>query len=88
MSVTVALGGNIKSISPAIETAIQVAKKFGTSLNGFCAMPDPAAASIYVTGAETVMLGTSAIASITSASAWRSRCRHNNLPPAIWAGQT
>ncbi|MEL6692934.1 MAG: universal stress protein [Pseudomonadota bacterium] len=67
MSVTVALGGNIKSISPAIETAIQVAKKFGTSLNGFCAMPDPAAASIYVTGAETVMLGTSAIASITEA---------------------
>lgn len=67
MSVTVALGGNIATITPAVETAIHFAKQFGTSLNGFCAMPDPATATVYVTGAETVMLGTSAIASITEA---------------------
>ncbi len=67
MTVTVALGGTVASTGPAIETAIHFAKQFGTSLNGFCAMPDPASASIYVTGAETVMLGSSAIASITEA---------------------
>lgn len=67
MSVTVALGGNVASVGPAIETAIHFAKQFGTSLNGFCAMPDPAAASVYVTGAETVVLGSTAIASLTEA---------------------
>ena len=67
MSVTVALGGNVASTAPAIETAIHFAKQLGTTLNGFCAMPDPAAASVYVTGAETVVLGSSAIASITEA---------------------
>lgn len=67
MSVTVALGGNVASTAPAIETAINFAKQLGTTLNGFCAMPDPAAAAVYVTGAETVVLGPSAIASITEA---------------------
>jgi nucleotide-binding universal stress UspA family protein len=67
MSVTVALGGNVATIAPAIETAIQLAKKMGTGLDGFCAMPDPANAAVYITGAETVVLGSTAIASMMDA---------------------
>lgn len=67
MSVTVTLGGNVAGVGPAIETGIQFAKQFGTSLNGFCAMPDPANAAVYITGAETVMLGATAVASMAKA---------------------
>lgn len=67
MSVTVMLGGNVEENSPAIETAIDLTKRLKTSLNGLCAMPDPATASIYITGAETVIMGAAAIASMTEA---------------------
>lgn len=67
MSVTVMLGGSIDAIGPAIETATQLTKKFGSTLTGLCAMPDPATASIYISGAETVVLGGAAIASMTEA---------------------
>jgi len=67
MSVTVTLGGNVDEISPAIETAIALTKRLKTSLTGLCAMPDPANAAIYITGAETVIVGATAIASLTEA---------------------
>jgi len=67
MSVTVMLGGNTTEISPAIATAIDLTKRLKTSLTGLCAMPDPANAAVYITGAETVMIGASAIASMTEA---------------------
>jgi len=67
MSVTVMLGGSAEEISPAIETAIDLTKRLKTSLTGLCAMPDPANAAIYITGAETVIMGATAIASLTEA---------------------
>lgn len=67
MSVTVMLGGSVEEISPAVETAIDLTKRLKTSLTGFCAMPDPANAAVYITGAETVIMGASAIASLTEA---------------------
>ncbi|MFN3214421.1 MAG: universal stress protein [Henriciella sp.] len=67
MSVTVALGGHAATIHPAIETAIQFAKKLGTKLDGFCALPDPSNAAVDITGAETVVLGSTAIASMVEA---------------------
>ena len=67
MSVTVMLGGSVEEISPAIETAIDLTKRLKTTLTGLCAMPDPANAAVYITGAETVIIGASAIASMTEA---------------------
>ncbi len=67
MSVTVMLGGSADEISPAIQTAIQLTKRFGSSLTGLCALPDPATTAVYIVGAETVMLGASAIASMKEA---------------------
>ena len=67
MSVTVMLGGSVEEISPAVETAIDLTKRLKTSLTGLCALPDPANAAIYITGAETVIMGASAIASLTEA---------------------
>lgn len=67
MSVTVMLGGNIDAISSAIETGISFSKRLRTNLTGLCALPDPANAAVFVTGAETVVLGASAIASMAEA---------------------
>ena len=67
MSVTVMLGGDRDALGPTIECAIGLAKRSKTSLTGLCAMPDPASYAVYVTGAETVMMGASAIESLTEA---------------------
>ncbi|MEM9570724.1 MAG: universal stress protein [Pseudomonadota bacterium] len=67
MSVTVMLGGDVAAVGPAIETAVHLTKRFGSTLTGLCAMPDPATASIYISGAETVVLGGAAIASMAEA---------------------
>lgn len=67
MSVTITLGGNPDEIGPALETAIQLTKRLKTTLTGLCAMPDPANAVVYITGAETVALGASAIETMTKA---------------------
>ncbi|MEO0608310.1 MAG: hypothetical protein AAFY82_08755, partial [Pseudomonadota bacterium] len=67
MSVTIMLGGNPGEIAPALETAIAITKRLKTTLTGLCAMPDPANAVVYITGAETVSLGATAIASMTQA---------------------
>lgn len=67
MSVTVMLGGEVDAVGPAIETATNLTKRFGSTLTGLLAMPDPATASIYISGAETVVLGGAAIASMTEA---------------------
>jgi len=67
MSVTIMLGGDRAALSPAIEYAIHLAKRTKTSLTGLCVMPDPASSVVYVTGAETVMMGASAIESLTEA---------------------
>lgn len=67
MSVTVMLGGTSEKTGPAIETGIHYSKRLGTGLTGLCAMPDPATTAVYVAGSETVILGASAVASITEA---------------------
>ncbi|MEO1553265.1 MAG: universal stress protein [Pseudomonadota bacterium] len=38
-----------------------------TTLTGLCAMPDPATSAVYITGAETVIMGSAAIQSLTEA---------------------
>lgn len=67
MSVTITLGGNPGELAPALTTAIEITKRLKTTLTGLCAMPDPANAVVYITGAEAVALGASAIASMTEA---------------------
>ena len=67
MSVTITLGGNPGEIAPALETAIAITKRLKSTLTGLCAMPDPANAVVYITGAETVSLGATAIASMPEA---------------------
>lgn len=67
MSVTVMLGGAADHIVPAIETAIESAKRLKTSLTGLCALPDPSLSAVYIAGAETVYLGTEAVASLREA---------------------
>ncbi|MEM6499383.1 MAG: universal stress protein, partial [Pseudomonadota bacterium] len=67
MSVTVMLGGTADQIVPAIETAIESAKRLKTSLTGLCALPDPSLSAVYIAGAETVYLGTEAVASLREA---------------------
>ncbi|MEM7328387.1 MAG: universal stress protein [Pseudomonadota bacterium] len=67
MSVTVMLGGNVDAIGPAIETAIHLTQKLKSTLTGLCVMPDPASSVVYVTGAETVIMGSAAIQSLTEA---------------------
>ncbi len=57
MSVTVMLGGNVDEIHPALDTAIDFAKRIKTNLTGLCALPDPANSVVYITGAETVIMG-------------------------------
>ncbi|MEO1187571.1 MAG: universal stress protein [Pseudomonadota bacterium] len=67
MSVTVMLGGKIDEIGPAIETAIHLTHRMKTTLTGLCAMPDPANSVVYITGAETVIMGSAAIQSLSEA---------------------
>lgn len=67
MSVTVMLGGGLDEISPALESAIQFTKRMKTTLTGLCALPDPANSMVYITGAETVVMGAAAIQSLTEA---------------------
>ena len=67
MSVTVMLGGTIDEIGPAIETAIHLTHRLKTTLTGLCAMPDPANSVVYITGAETVIMGSAAIQSLSEA---------------------
>lgn len=67
MSVTLMLGGNVDAITPALDCAIHLTKRLKSTLTGLCALPDPATSSVYITGAETVVLGSAAIASLTAA---------------------
>lgn len=67
MSVTVMLGGNMDELGPALESAIHFTKRMKTTLNGLCALPDPVSSVVYVTGAETVVIGAAAIESLTEA---------------------
>ncbi|MEM7458666.1 MAG: universal stress protein [Pseudomonadota bacterium] len=67
MSVTVMLGGKVEEIEPAIETAIHLTQRMKTTLTGLCAMPDPASSVVYITGAETVIMGSAAIQSLSDA---------------------
>ncbi len=67
MSVTVMLGGSGKEMFVAIETAIALTKQLKTDLHGVCALPDPANSVVYITGAETVVLGGAAIDSLREA---------------------
>ena len=67
MSVTVMLGGPADEIAPAIETAINLTKRLKTELFGVCALPDPSRSVVYITGAETVVLGGEAIESLRQA---------------------
>lgn len=67
MSVTVMLGGGLDEIGPALESAIQFTKRMKTTLTGLCALPDPANSMVYITGAETVVMGAAAIQSLTEA---------------------
>lgn len=67
MSVTVMLGGNVDEIHPALDTAIDFAKRIKTNLTGLCALPDPANSVVYITGAETVIMGAAAIQSLVEA---------------------
>lgn len=67
MSVTVMLGGNVDEIGPSIETAIHLTHRMKTTLTGLCAMPDPASSVVYITGAETVIMGSAAIQSLAEA---------------------
>ena len=67
MSVTVMLGGSGKELFVATETAISLTKQLKTNLHGVCALPDPAASVVYITGAETVILGGAAINSLREA---------------------
>ena len=67
MSVTVMLGGKMDEIRPAIETAIHLTHRLKTTLTGLCAVPDPANSVVYITGAETVIMGSAAIQSLSDA---------------------
>ncbi|MEL6857447.1 MAG: universal stress protein [Pseudomonadota bacterium] len=67
MSVTLMLGGNVDAIKPALDCAIHLTKRLQSTLTGLCALPDPVTSSVYITGAETVVLGSAAIASLTQA---------------------
>ena len=67
MSVTVMLGGNMDDIHPALDTSIHFAKRLKTTLTGLCALPDPANSVVYITGAETVIMGAAAIQSLAEA---------------------
>lgn len=67
MSVTVMLGGKVDEIGPAIETAIHLTHRLKTTMTGLCAMPDPANSVVYITGAETVIMGSAAIQSLSEA---------------------
>ncbi|MEL7040557.1 MAG: universal stress protein [Pseudomonadota bacterium] len=67
MSVTVILGGDAADLTPALDTAIQLTKHLKTTLTGLCVLPDPANSFVYVAGAEAVMMGSAAIASLTEA---------------------
>lgn len=67
MSVTVMLGGKVNEIGPAIETAIHLTHRLKTTMTGLCAMPDPANSVVYITGAETVIMGSAAIQSLSEA---------------------
>lgn len=67
MSVTVMLGGNLEETGPALDSAIQFAKRIKTTLTGLLALPDPANSVVYITGAETVVMGAAAIQSLTEA---------------------
>lgn len=67
MSVTAMLGGSVGEAKSCLQSAITLTKRLKTRLQGLCALPDPATAIVYISGAETVMMGTSAIASMTEA---------------------
>jgi len=61
------LGGHADHLTPAINTAIAFAKRLKTSLRGLCALPDPSMSAVYISGAETVFLGTEAVRSLREA---------------------
>lgn len=67
MSVTVLLGGDPADFEPTVDYAINLARRMGRPLTGLCALPDPSAAIMYITGAEAIMVGNSALASLTDA---------------------
>lgn len=67
MSVTVMIGGDKDELRPVFDCAIDLTKRMKTTLKGLCALPDPANSVVYITGAETVVMGSAAIASLTEA---------------------
>ncbi|MEM9586884.1 MAG: universal stress protein [Planctomycetota bacterium] len=67
MAVTLMMGGELDRLAATTDFAIDLTKRMKTSLKGVCALPDPATSVIYITGAETVVLGGTAVASMTEA---------------------
>jgi nucleotide-binding universal stress UspA family protein len=64
MTVTAILGGAPDQCPAHIQTAIAIAKKLGSPLQGLLAMPDPANAAVYFVAGEMVMSGPASIAAI------------------------
>ena len=67
MTVTAILGGAPDECPAQIQTAIAIAKKLGSPLQGMLAMPDPANSAVYFVAGEVVMSGPSSIAAIQEA---------------------
>ena len=67
MSVTIMLGGEARDMDRTLTCGMHLAKRLGSPLRGLCALPDPAASIIYITGAEAVMVGASALSSLSQA---------------------